>query len=216
MSEENSNDGADFTGAARYTGVDHEGANFIWAELLAGNRRFARGDTDYEGVDAGERQALAAGQHPVAAVLSCADSRVAPEIIFDQPLGRLFTVRTAGAILDQAVIESLEYAVDHLGVRVIVVLGHQHCGAIEAALHADPDTAAELLHVLKEIQPAIDLAREAELDDAEDVESIHVSQVIERLVDSSAIIRRRLSDGSLYLAGARYVMDTGRVEVLSF
>ncbi len=196
------------------TSIDENGANSVWGQLLEGNRRFASGKSEHGNQDVARRESLLAGQHPMAAVLSCADSRVPPEIIFDQGLGDLFCVRSAGCVLGTAVTESLEYAVSHLGVKVLVVLAHENCGAVRAAMEGGHED--ELPHVMGELRDSIDLAREAELDDPADVERIHVSQVIERLVDNSDVIRRHLADDSLYLAGARYSMSTGRVEVLSF
>ena len=108
-------------------------ANATWSRMLQGNRRFAEGKPDHPWQDKETRQTLLDGQNPDAAVLSCSDSRVPPEIIFDQGLGDLFTVRTAGQLIDSAVIASLEYAVKKLHVSLICVLGHEHCGAIEAA-----------------------------------------------------------------------------------
>ena len=108
-------------------------ANATWSRMLQGNRRFAEGKPDHPWQDQETRQTLLDGQNPDAAVLSCSDSRVPPEIIFDQGLGDLFTVRTAGQLIDSAVIASLEYAVKKLHVSLICVLGHEHCGAIEAA-----------------------------------------------------------------------------------
>lgn len=119
-----------------------------------------------------------------------------------------------GAVLGTTVVESLEYAVDTLGVKVIVVMSHENCGAVKAAMEGGHD--ADLPHIMGELDSAIDLAREAELDDPADVERILVAQTIERLVDSSEVIRRHVADDTVYIAGARYSMETGRVEVLSF
>ncbi|MCO6559056.1 MAG: carbonic anhydrase [Bifidobacterium sp.] len=102
--------------------------------MLQGNARFASGQAEHPWQDKETRESLIDGQQPDAAVLSCSDSRVPPEIIFDQGLGDMFTVRTAGQTLDDAVIASLEYAVTHLGVSVLVALGHEHCGAVASAV----------------------------------------------------------------------------------
>ncbi|MDF7640060.1 carbonic anhydrase [Bifidobacterium sp. ESL0784] len=109
-------------------------ANATWSRMLQGNSRFASGQAEHPWQDSETRESLIDEQHPDAAVLSCSDSRVPPEIIFDQGLGDMFTVRTAGQTLDDAVIASLEYAVTHLGVSVLVVLGHEHCGAVASAV----------------------------------------------------------------------------------
>ena len=104
-------------------------ASGVWNRLLAGNRRFTEGKPVHPNRSAEAREALIDTHEPDAAMLSCSDSRVSPDIIFDSGLGELFTVRTAGHIVDDAVLASLEYAVDSLGVRLLVVLGHQNCGA---------------------------------------------------------------------------------------
>ena len=120
-------------------------ANATWSRMLQGNRRFAEGKPDHPWQDQETRQTLLDGQNPDAAVLSCSDSRVPPEIIFDQGLGDLFTVRTAGQLIDSAVIASLEYAVKKLHVSLICVLGHEHCGAIEAAEQELDDDAESII-----------------------------------------------------------------------
>ncbi|HET9139455.1 carbonic anhydrase [Actinophytocola sp.] len=105
-----------------------------WRALAVGNIRFTAGCPDHPHQDSGWRETLLAEQHPIACVLSCADSRVGPELVFDQGLGDLFTVRTAGAVIDDAVAGSVEYAVLHLRVPLVVVLGHSGCGAVRAAI----------------------------------------------------------------------------------
>jgi carbonic anhydrase len=121
---------------------DESTANATWSRMLQGNARFASGGAEHPWQDKQTRESLIDGQHPDAAVLSCSDSRVPPEIIFDQGLGDMFTVRTAGQTLDDAVIGSLEYAVTNLDVSLLVVLGHEHCGAIGGAV-AQLDTIAD-------------------------------------------------------------------------
>ena len=113
---------------------DVEGtASGVWSRMLAGNRRFAEGKLEHPNRSVEAREATIDTHEPEAAILSCSDARVSPDIIFDAGIGDLFTVRTAGQVIDDAVIASLEYAVDVLGVRLLVVLGHQNCGAIKQA-----------------------------------------------------------------------------------
>lgn len=113
---------------------DVEGtANGVWSRMLAGNRRFTEGKLEHPNRSVEARKAVIDTHEPDAAVLSCSDARVSPDIIFDAGIGDLFTVRTAGQVIDDAVIASLEYAVDVLDVRLLVVLGHQNCGAIKQA-----------------------------------------------------------------------------------
>lgn len=105
-----------------------------WQRLVAGNKRFANGRPRHPHQDPAYRQSLVAGQQPIACVLGCADSRVPAELLFDQGLGDLFSVRAVGEVLDDAVVGSVEYAVEHLNVPLVVVLGHAECGAVKAAI----------------------------------------------------------------------------------
>lgn len=216
-------------------------ANATWSRMLAGNRRFAEGKPEHPWQDTQTRESLIDRQNPDAAVLSCSDSRVPPEIVFDQGLGDLFTVRTAGQIVDDGVIASLEYAVNTLGVSLLVIMGHQGCGAVHAAMDgldemlrdatADADDsieAAELMDslddriaesdsiLMRTVGMSVWQAREAELEEQDDIERVHVASTIEDLVSRSEIIQTALAEDRLMLVGARYQLDTGLVEVLSF
>ena len=221
---------------------DVEGtANGVWSRMLAGNRRFTEGKLEHPNRSAEARKAVIDTHEPDAAVLSCSDARVSPDIIFDAAIGDLFTVRTAGQVIDDAVIASLEYAVDVLGVRLLVVLGHQNCGAIkqackeyEALLHeltADAedslmaaDSVADLDErilnakslMLRTVGFSIWQAHESELESTEDFERVHIARTIEQLVEQSEVIQRALAEDRLMITGARYQLDTGKVEVLSF
>ena len=212
---------------------DVEGtASGVWSRMLAGNRRFAEGKLEHPNRSVEAREATIDTHEPDAAVLSCSDARVSPDIIFDAGIGDLFTVRTAGQVIDDAVIASLEYAVDVLGVRLLVVLGHQNCGAIkqaskeyEALLHeltadgiADLDERilnAESL-MLRTVGFSIWQAHESELESAEDFERVHIARTIEQLVERSEVIQHALAEDRLMITGARYQLDSGKVEVLSF
>ena len=221
---------------------DVEGtASGVWSRMLAGNRRFAEGKLEHPNRSVEAREATIDTHEPDAAVLSCSDARVSPDIIFDAGIGDLFTVRTAGQVIDDAVIASLEYAVDVLGVRLLVVLGHQNCGAIkqavkeyDALLHnltADAedslmaaDSVADLDErilnakslMLRTVGFSIWQAHESELESTEDFERVHIARTIEQLVEQSEVIERALAEDRLMITGARYQLDTGKVEVLSF
>ena len=221
---------------------DVEGtANGVWSRSLAGNHRFTEGKLEHPNRSVEAREAVIDTHEPDAAVLSCSDARVSPDIIFDAGIGDLFTVRTAGQVIDDAVIASLEYAVDVLGVRLLVVLGHQNCGAIkqackeyEALLHeltADAedslmaaDSVADLDErilnakslMLRTVGFSIWQAHESELESTEDFERVHIARTIEQLVEQSEVIQRALAEDRLMITGARYQLDTGKVEVLSF
>jgi carbonic anhydrase len=124
------------------------------ARLKAGNQRFAHAATSSGKPTAALRAETAKGQHPFAIIVGCADSRTAPEIIFDQTIGDLFVVRTAGNLVDDYALGSIEYGVEHLGARLIVVLGHQNCGAVQAAL-AGGDAPGHIHSLVSAIQPAV-------------------------------------------------------------
>lgn len=111
--------------------------------LAEGNRRFAAGTQDHPRSGPDRRREVRAGQHPFAVILACADSRVPPEIVFDQGIGDLFVIRVAGNVLDDTVIASVQYALSHLGCRLVVVLGHENCGAVTAALQPPEAFAGE-------------------------------------------------------------------------
>src|SRR5205814_6637151 len=134
------------------------------AELKAGNARFVRGESQLRDLPQA-RQALAAGQHPAAIILCCSDSRVPPELVFDQTLGRLFVVRAAGNVVDPALLGSIEYAVEHLGARLLVVLGHSSCGAVDAALKGG-SASPNLRALVERIAPAAARAKRLDRDAA--------------------------------------------------
>ena len=202
-------------------------ATSVLSAMLAGNRKFAEGNSAHAGVNSQARMKLIDGQHPGAVVLSCADSRVAPEFIFDAGLGDIFSVRTAGEVLDDAVIASLEYAVSDLGVKVLAVLGHEHCGAVQTVLpnvqklvsECGEDKTSEIIEssesiLLRSLGPAA-LAGVEENLDTDDIERIHVSNILAEICEKSQIIREAVFKDALMLVGARYRMSDGLVEVLS-
>ncbi|MSS12654.1 carbonic anhydrase [Bifidobacterium tsurumiense] len=196
-------------------------ANATWSRLLAGNRRFVEGKAQHPWQDKETRDSLIERQNPDAAILSCSDSRVPPEIIFDAGLGDIFAVRTAGQMIDDAVLSSLEYAADDLHVSLLIVMGHEGCGAIKAAIQAfeqlGPQGIAESdSYILHAVSPSVIQAHEAELEDSADIERVHIARTIERLVERSSVIQEALSEERLMIVGARYELATGKVEVLSF
>lgn len=196
--------------------ADENQANSVWTRMLEGNKRFARGEAAHPWQDKETRESLIEGQSPSAAVLACADSRVAPELIFDEGLGDLFTVRSAGGVLDQAVINSLEYAVEQLRVSVLVVMSHEKCALLETALEAAKTgkTPQSLQYAVEQVAGTIEASEDA--DSPADVERIHVSTLIMQLVERSHIIAQALAKEELKIVGARYTMSNGLVEVLSF
>ena len=181
--------------------------------LKAGNARYVAGDVAAMGNGlAGRREETATGQSPFAAVLGCADSRVAPEAVFDQGVGDLFVVRVAGQVADDAAIGSLEFAVDALGVELIVVLGHERCGAAGAALDLGLDGTApgHLPAVVGPFRPALEtlLAGSSEGDRAarvEELTALHVAATAKKLAAASDVVAR------VPVVGAIYTLGTGEV-----
>ncbi|MDZ4081361.1 MAG: carbonic anhydrase [Bdellovibrionales bacterium] len=188
--------------------------------LEHGNKRYVSNAVRTDGRKAADRKKLTSGQTPHAIVLSCSDSRVPPETVFDQALGEIFVVRTAGESLDSAVIASIEYAVEHLGPKLIVVMGHTSCGAVNAALTTSlNETAgsAALDQMIAEIRPRIpggvDRAPSSSSSHALEIESAANAQgVASELTKRSEIIRTRVLNGQLKIKPALYYLDSGLVK----
>lgn len=181
--------------------------------LLEGNQRFVAGKLEHPNQTPERRAEVAKGQHPFAAVLACSDSRTPPEIIFDRGLGDIFTVRVAGNVADQVVIESLEYSVKHLGVRVVMVLGHRRCGAVTAAVEGHEEANEDVGPMLKELKPAVRATRGMPGDPVENAVRENVKLVMKNLAASeelSAMVR----SGELKIVGGIYDLDTGTIEML--
>jgi carbonic anhydrase len=187
-------------------------ASEIWDGLVAGNKRFVAGKPRARQLGSLRRE-LANGQHPLVTVLGCADSRVSPSLVFDQTIGELFEVRVAGNVADPAALGSIEYAVEHLHTPVLLVLGHDKCGAVEAAASgaAMPTPALEAL--VKKIQPAVASVRGKATGDelinlAVDANVHHSAR---DLLESSTILRRHADAGQLTVVKARYRFASGEV-----
>lgn len=183
----------------------------VVTRLQEGNARFVADKLDGNLQDAGRREVLTAGQQPFAIVLSCADSRVVPELAFDTGLGEIFTVRVAGNVANSSTIASIEYAVAHCGSEVIVVMGHQSCGAVTAAV-AGGDNGYNINHLLAHITPAIN-ACEAGTDINEIVKK-NAAMVRDELVSRSAIIGDAVRSGKVEVHAAYYNLDSGKVDFL--
>ncbi|MFF5781818.1 carbonic anhydrase [Streptomyces virginiae] len=189
-------------GGVRRRPVTPEGA---WAELAAGNGRWRTLRERHPDESGGLRRELVGGQHPFAVVLGCVDSRVPPELVFDQGLGDLLTVRSAGEVLDEAVVGSVAYGVLELGIPLVVVLGHQACGAVAAAVHAETgqgELPGPLRYLAGQIRPSIDrtLTGDACVDAAV---TANVRRVASRLAAQSEMAGR-IAAGKLAVVGARY------------
>ncbi len=182
-------------------------------KLLDGNRRFLLGQRYHQNMDEELRKRTLNAQAPIAAILGCSDSRVAPEIVFDQGIGDIFVVRTAGNVLDIVGIGSMEYAVEHLHVPLIVVLGHQRCGAVSAALQGI-ESLGHVNSVIEKIAPAIEKSRNLVGDIVTNVVDTNVLHVVDQLRSCKPILSEMVKKGNVEVVGARYDLDTGRVVIL--
>jgi carbonic anhydrase len=178
------------------------------SRLKAGNDRFATSKESASKPVAARRAETAQAQHPFATIIACADSRTAPEIVFDQNIGDLFVIRTAGNLVDEYALGSIEYAAEHLGVRLIVVLGHERCGAVTAAL-AGPSAPGHINSLVRDIQPAVAAAKGKEGDKL--ANAIHENDAA-----VAAKIRKEAQLGDLAakvrVVEGYYDLDTGKVE----
>ena len=183
--------------------------------LLDGNARFVAGKSDeLNGSQLIERRvALAKDQKPFAVIVSCSDSRVPPELIFNVGLGEVFVVRTAGEVVDAIALGSIEYAVEHLGSSLIVVLGHQRCGAVAAAVSGSNETG-KIPDVLKAIAPAVEETKGKAGDPIDNAVRANAVDIAKRLQSTSPIIAPRVLSGKVKVVAARYDLDTGGVELL--
>ena len=184
------------------------------ARLKAGNGRFVGNKLQHPHQTAARRTELAMGQHPFAIILGCADSRTSPEVVFDQGLGDVFVVRVAGNVLNDEALGSIEYAVEHLGAHLIVVLGHERCGAVKAAKEAIAAKAKAPGHIqslVEAIRPAVKATAGA---DAETTAKTHVLNVVHSLQHSTPILHEMVESGAVAVVGAHYDLDIGAVEFL--
>jgi carbonic anhydrase len=192
----------------------------VWSEMLRGNARFVAGEPKHPHQDVDRRHELADGQRPQAVLFGCSDSRLAAEIIFDNGLGDLFVVRNAGQVVSDSVIGSLEYAVAVLKVPLIVVLAHDACGAVRAAIDStDPETPALPPHIWRLIAPIVPAVRRVQRAsdtvtttagiDAEAVGREHLSTTVAEILQSSELISDAVASGALGIVGANYRLAEG-------
>jgi carbonic anhydrase len=181
--------------------------------LAQGNERFRSGRLRFVQDVTTRRENLAKGQHPFAVVVGCADSRVAPEIVFDQGLGDLFVVRVAGNVLSDPDLGSIEYAVEHLGAKLVVVLGHERCGAVKAVLDGG-HLGAHLASFTPSIAPAVAQARQQEGDLLDNAVRANLRRIVDKLQHCEPLLAEHAHFGLVEIVGARYDLDTGVVEFL--
>ena len=165
------------------------------------------------------RESLAKTQKPYAVILSCSDSRVPPEIIFDKTLGEIFVVRVAGNVPDPVVLGSIEYAAEHIGSPLIMVLGHERCGAVTAAVEAKGEPEGNIGSIVKTIAPAVTKARNDYKgnDKAQLVETAvddNIMLVKENLTNNSTILKELAKEGKIRIVAAKYDLDDGKVTLM--
>lgn len=184
-------------------------------KLIDGNERFIELREKHPDVSKKRRKEMLKGQHPFVVILSCSDSRVPPELIFDQGLGDIFEIRNAGNVLDEHVIGSIEYAVMHCGVKLIVIMGHQDCGAIAATLSGKSET--KYIKSLEDsIQPAIEECKKHGQDvNSDNVVKAHVMQDIEELLSQDSELVKYMKENNVKIVPAYYHLDSGKVDFLN-
>ncbi|MBX3194703.1 MAG: carbonic anhydrase [Schumannella sp.] len=188
----------------------------VWREMMRGNERFVAGEPRHPRQDVERRTELAHTQAPHAALFGCSDSRLAAEIIFDKGLGDLFVVRNAGQVISDSVVGSLEYAVAVLEVPLILVLGHDECGAVRAAIDsAGPDASPLPPHIASLIAPIAPAVRRVPavdgVVDAQEVGREHLRDTVAELLETSELIGAAVAAGTLAVIGANYRLSEGRV-----
>jgi len=186
-------------------------------KLMDGNKRYVEGKLGSKDLGDNKRKELAKGQKPFAIVVTCSDSRVPPELLFDQGLGDIFVVRVAGNVVDQIGIGSIEYAAEHLNAPLLLILGHSKCGAVGATLDAKGNPEGNIGAIIKKIQPAAATAKKKGGSKDEMMETaIHenVINVYKDIMKNSSIIKHLADAGKLKIVGGEYMLSTGKVEMI--
>ncbi len=186
-----------------------------WAAMLDGNQRFVTDKPSHVRQDFGLRTELAKEQKPFAALFGCSDSRLSAEIIFDVGLGDLFVVRNAGQVIAETILGSLEYAVEVLGVPLILVLGHDECGAIRATMNSTEGQVMPqgefIKNLVDRISPTVNAAKANGLHQIDEITDLHVRDTINELIARSALIAERIESGKLAVVGANYKLTLGEI-----
>lgn len=185
----------------------------ILENLMEGNRRFVEGKAVHSNQGTARRKEIAQKQRPVAAVVACADSRVTPEILFDQGLGDLFVLRVAGNVVNEMFLGSLEYAVEVLGVSLVVVIGHKRCGAVDAAVKGG-DAPGHIGYLVRAITPSVEKIRELTGDPVENAVRENVRDTVDKIKQAKPILNGKVEAGALSVVGAYFDLDAGTMEIL--
>jgi carbonic anhydrase len=183
------------------------------SRLMAGNARFVAYKGRHPDESAGRRRELVSGQHPFAVILGCADSRVAPELLFDEGLGDLFVIRVAGNIVDDAVLGSIEYAIEHLGTNLIVVLGHEKCGAVSAAVESG-SAPGHLASLVSAIRPSVVATASSPGDKIHNCVVDNARRVARQIRESEPVVKEATQQNGVKVIAADYDLTTGKVQIL--
>lgn len=182
-------------------------------KLIDGNKRFVSMKPTHPNQDKNRRDEVKAGQSPFAIVVGCSDSRIPPEILFDQGIGDLFIIRLAGNIVDDTALGSVEYAADHLGTRLVVVLGHAKCGAVTAAAKGG-EAHGHIGSIIQLIAPAIERVKDQSGDLVDNAIKENARLVAKTIASSGPILSKMVEEGRIAVFPVYYSIDTGVVELL--
>lgn len=208
-----------WVGGCAQTTADLSDSRDALGALKKGNLRFSENHPAHPHEGAARlRETSAGGQHPFAVVVACSDSRVPVELLFDQGIGDLFVIRVAGNVCGEDELGSIEYAVEHIGVQLVVILGHSHCGAVGAAVECTNERN-HVNQILNRISPAVEAARRADPSlEGEELVAASVRQnvlhTMEELLKEAEEVRERVGEGQVEVVGAVYDLATARVEWL--
>ncbi len=181
--------------------------------LMEGNQRYVAHRETHPDATPERRHDLAGGQHPFAVIVGCSDSRVPPELVFDTGLGDVFVIREAGNVLDDVVLGSVEYAVEHLGVKLVVVLGHESCGAVTAAVNHAQE--AHITAIVKALQPALDESKRQPGDPVHNCVVANARLVAKKIRESEPVMTKAVSHDGVKVQAAIYDLATGKVNILN-
>ena len=189
-----------------------------YKKFFEGNERFIQGDLSHPRQDVDHRAEIAQGQTPFAALFGCSDYRLSAEIIFDVGLGDLFVVRNAGQVIAETILGSLEYSVEVLQVPLIVVLGHDSCGAIQATIASSEGTLVTegefIQNLVLRIEPTVQAAKQAGTDSIDEITALHIKATVQELISRSTLIDSAVRSGKLAVVGATYQLSLGKVTPL--
>lgn len=189
-----------------------------YKKFFEGNERFIQGNLSHPRQNVEHRAEVAQGQTPFAALFGCSDSRLSAEIIFDVGLGDLFVVRNAGQVIAETILGSLEYSVEVLQVPLIVVLGHDSCGAIQATIASSEGTLVTkgefIQNLVLRIEPTVQAAKQAGTDSIDEITALHIKATVQELISRSTLIDSAVRSGKLAVVGATYQLSLGKVTPL--